>query len=865
MIQIVNTITGEFFFNNKDKLGSFGPSYIFSVNDTKGIIHKTEKTESEVISLIKNQGGYARVVNTDFISVQDLSDPESTYEVSSPSYSAARDFYFFRDMIACVAVSGTISSIYVSGTDYHNWWDISSLMETSFLATETSRSLGVAPKNYAYVDKFYVTEVSIGSLSAISADYYIGQSNEIKAVAGIHDQRLPWLIFPRTVSAATTFNKVLTGALTDPQGRSMSPSVFVEGKSNVAARVNALTESQIKLYYKKFSAKAESFSKSFSSVTSIPTPTYKTIEATSLFYYPTFDIVEQTGAVTQGVQYYCKDADYSAIQRDFDDELSDSSRKVSRMTCVVSDTCLTEYAAQLNEKVSQAKGRFFKSLLESLNVSLSSFTTTLESGVSQKQITDASLVTSVTEELNDSIESSMNLSLDLRGYESVRTFEMGDIITSMIPSVEPLTIPNTVDLSTAGKLLSSVSGVITDKVAYYDKDQDVLLDSLPEGTTSADYLTLSLPKFDVAKYTSLVDERLGSATEFAQIKKALSAVYKSLTSLTESDTEFHKGGWFKWDGPKYFGLDTNSIMIDKVSVYSSKVSAQKRRLTMDLDMYIRPFEYELCSTSRISNFDGYKSFVRDLVTNRFLKQLLQYQSEDKGSVIASASILNGQITEIKDNEEFTRINPVYYSRFHNGQKCYGGLYLDASLRLGIFNTRRFANPAEPNYSIPSCYKPASVWRFTLRIALPVALESTISLAGDYDLSELSKNADTVAAAVLKDEVLSNIDNFNSMTKAHLCCQSSNVIAEGAVANLFLSLNAFDTDVITKAINSITGTSDIEVQAKEALQTLRSAVVIPSSDKIYHFSLDDMASLNSYVDFDCAPVIQALAGYIDYGE
>jgi hypothetical protein len=51
MIQIVNTITGEFFFNNKDKLGSFGPSYIFSVNDTKGIIHKTEKTESEVISL----------------------------------------------------------------------------------------------------------------------------------------------------------------------------------------------------------------------------------------------------------------------------------------------------------------------------------------------------------------------------------------------------------------------------------------------------------------------------------------------------------------------------------------------------------------------------------------------------------------------------------------------------------------------------------------------------------------------------------------------------------------------------------------------------------------------------------------------
>ena len=99
----------------------------------------------------------------------------------------------------------------------------------------------------------------------------------------------------------------------------------------------------------------------------------------------------------------------------------------------------------------------------------------------------------------------------------------------------------------------------------------------------------------------------------------------------------------------------------------------------------------------------------------------------------------------------------------------------------------------------------------------------------------------------------------------MCCQSSNVIAEGAVANLFLSLNAFNTDVITKAINSITGTSDIEVQAKEALQTLRSAVAITSSDKIYYFSLDDLASLNSYVDFDCAPVIQALAGYIDYGE
>ena len=161
---------------------------------------------------------------------------------------------------------------------------------------------------------FYVTEVSIGSLSAISADYYIGQSNEIKTVAGIHDQRLPWLIFLRTVSAVTTFNKVLTGALVDSQGRSMSPSVFVGGKSYVAARVNALTESQIKLYYKKFSAKAESFSKSFSSVTSIPTPTCKTIEATSLFCYPTFDIVEQTGAVTQGVQYYCKDADCSAIQ-----------------------------------------------------------------------------------------------------------------------------------------------------------------------------------------------------------------------------------------------------------------------------------------------------------------------------------------------------------------------------------------------------------------------------------------------------------------------------------------------------------------------------------------------------------------------
>ena len=275
-------------------------------------------------------------------------------------------------------------------------------------------------------------------------------------------------------------------------------------------------------------------------------------------------------------------------------------------------------------------------------------------------------------------------------------------------------------------------------------------------------------------------------------------------------------------------------MIDKVSVYSSRVSAQKRRLTMDLDMYIRLFEYKLCSISRISNLDGYKSFVRGLVTNRFLKQLLQYQNEDKGSVIASASILNGQITEIKDNKEFTRINPVYYSRFHNGQKCYGGLYLDASLRLGMFNTRRFANPAEPNYNIPSCYRPASVRRFTLRIALPVALESTISLAGDYDLSELSENADTVAAAVLKDEVLSNIDNFNSMTKAYLCCQNSNVITEGAVANLFLSLGAFYTDVITKAINSITGTSDIEVRAKGALQTLRSAVMIPSNDKIYHF-------------------------------
>lgn len=107
------------------------------MNDTKGIIHKTEKTEFEVISLVKNQGGYARVVNADLISVQDLSDPKSTYGVSSPSYSATRDFYLFRDMIACVAVSGTISSIYVSGTDYHNWWDISSFMETSFLAAET--------------------------------------------------------------------------------------------------------------------------------------------------------------------------------------------------------------------------------------------------------------------------------------------------------------------------------------------------------------------------------------------------------------------------------------------------------------------------------------------------------------------------------------------------------------------------------------------------------------------------------------------------------------------------------------------------------------------------------------------------------
>ena len=122
------------------------------------------------------------------------------------------------------------------------------------------------------------------------------------------------------------------------------------------------------------------------------------------------------------------------------------------MTYVVSDTRLTEYAAQLSEEVSQAKGRSLKSLLESLNVSLSNFTTTLESGVSQKQITDASLVNSVTEELNDTIASSMNLSLDLRGYESVRTFEMGDILTSTIPSVEPLTIPNTVDLSIAGKL-----------------------------------------------------------------------------------------------------------------------------------------------------------------------------------------------------------------------------------------------------------------------------------------------------------------------------------------------------------------------------------------------------------------------------
>ena len=191
MIQIVNTITKEIFYNNKDKLRSFGPSYIFSVNDTKGVIHQTEKTASEVIDLIKNQGGYARIVNTEFLSVKDLSSPEATYEISSPSYSAAKDFYFFRDMIACVSVSGSISTIYTSGTDFHEWWNIASLMETSSLSTEVSRSLGVSPKNYAYVDRFYVTEVDVSNLSAISADYYIGQSNEIKAVAGIRDQRLP--------------------------------------------------------------------------------------------------------------------------------------------------------------------------------------------------------------------------------------------------------------------------------------------------------------------------------------------------------------------------------------------------------------------------------------------------------------------------------------------------------------------------------------------------------------------------------------------------------------------------------------------------------------------------------------------------